>query len=854
MNVLLLILLLLGKFLFVFSGEGVTYCVIPTPDTTCSPSDDCQQCETLQFYCEHVDTTINQQKNVTVTFMKGNHTAYIKYRVTITAPIIVRSIGNGQNIRMRVVSLCDDCNLVFNSTSVSIQNLRITDSSAIINIVHAKKVKLEDSTFQSCLVNITQALEVMLDNCTFFDDRIGTNIIQASKVLLKNCTFQDLNRNGIVFRGKIAVTKIELRDCFVCNATITVHANNVLDRNEMLLCSVLIGGDSAFISGGTITAINCLLLLSGNVTFANSTVRGPIHVFQAGIKIKANANVVFANNSIRGKGGAMYLYYSSLNIESGVNVTFINNSASDKGGAIYIAPGIDDDSLILNDESTCFFTLWNCNNTRVPYISFINNSAEYGGDDIFGASLYTCYREKQCNFNITVINPGSISAVSSDPLRVCICDSYGVPQCSDIVTHINSQTVHPGESFSVPAAIVGFDTQSGATTGTVYADFLPTENSTNMKLYSNTHVINNSKRCTNLEYAVFANTVSNNTSVMIYINTVDLRAKRLSVTHPVYINITLLPCPPGFSLRNQSCDCYLHHELYDDCHIIDRKGYFLWSKKIWVNIYKVSGGILYNTHCPYDYCYITDSWINLQNDANSQCSFNRGGRLCGGCKENYSLAIGSSHCIHCPNNNNLALLIFFAAAGFLLVFFISAFNLTVTQGMINGFIFYANIVWFYQSIFFPQELKTITIIKLLKTFIAWINLDFGIETCFISGLTAFWKIWLQFIFPFYIWAVAGLIIVATRYSTRLTNLFGNKAVPVLNTLFLLSYMKLSRIVAAVIIFSTIRGYPQTNTDSVVWSVDGNLSYFGFPHIWLFLAGLATLLFLWLPFTLLLLLM
>ena len=472
--------------------------------------------------------------------------------------------------------------------------------------------------------------------------------------------------------------------------------------------------------------------------------------------------------------------------------------------------------------------------------------------ECIGASLYTCYREKQCNFNITVINPGSISAVSSDPLRVCICDSYGVPQCSDNVTHINSQTVHPGESFSVPAVIVGFDTQSGATTGTVYADFLPTENSMNMKLHSNTHVINDSKRCTNLEYAVFVNTVSNNTSVMIYINTIDLRTKRLSVTHPVYINITLLPCPPGFSLRNQSCDCYLHHELYDDCHIINRKGYFLWSKKIWVNIYKVSGGILYNTHCPYDYCNITDSWIDLQNDANSQCSFNRGGRLCGGCKENYSLAIGSSHCIHCPNNNNLALLVFFAAAGFLLVFFISAFNLTVTQGMINGLIFYANIVWLYQSIFFPQELKTNTIIKFLKTFIAWINLDFGIETCFFSGLTAFWKIWLQFIFPFYIWTITGLIIVATRYSTRLTNFLGNKAVPVLNTLFLLSYMKLSRIVAAVMIFSTITGYPQTNTDSVVWSVDGNLSYFGFPHIWLFLAGLATLLFLWLPFTLLLL--
>ena len=121
-------------------------------------------------------------------------------------------------------------------------------------------------------------------------------------------------------------------------------------------------------------------------------------------------------------------------------------------------------------------------------------------------------------------------------------------------------------------------------------------------------------------------------------------------------------------------------------------GYFIRSKAVCVNIQKDSNGILYSTHCPYDYCHLNDSWIDLEDNADSQHAFNRAGRLYGGCKDNYSLAIGSSHCIYCPNNNNLALLIFFVAAGFLLVFFISAFNLTVTQGWINGFIFYANII------------------------------------------------------------------------------------------------------------------------------------------------------------------
>ena len=69
----------------------------------------------------------------------------------------------------------------------------------------------------------------------------------------------------------------------------------------------------------------------------------------------------------------------------------------------------------------------------------------------------------------------------------------------------------------------------------------------------------------------------------------------------------------------------------------------------------------------------------------------------------------------------MTLLLFFAAAGFLLVLFISILNLTVTQGMINGLIFYANIVWTYQSILFPNQIPSILIV--FKTF----NLDFGIE-------------------------------------------------------------------------------------------------------------------------------
>ena len=118
------------------------------------------------------------------------------------------------------------------------------------------------------------------------------------------------------------------------------------------------------------------------------------------------------------------------------------------------------------------------------------------------------------------------------------------------------------------------------------------------------------------------------------------------------------------------------------------------------------------------------------NQARLQCADNRTGTLCGKCNkdENFCLAIGSSRCIKCENNNHLALLIFFAAAGVLLVIFISALNLTVTQGMINGLLYYANIIWAYQSLYLPVPPDDKKYWYILRVFVAWVNLNFGIHT------------------------------------------------------------------------------------------------------------------------------
>ena len=67
-------------------------------------------------------------------------------------------------------------------------------------------------------------------------------------------------------------------------------------------------------------------------------------------------------------------------------------------------------------------------------------------------------------------------------------------------------------------------------------------------------------------------------------------------------------------------------------------------------------------------------------------------------------------------------------------------------GTINGLVFYANVIQASKSIFFPHDNGS----SFSSIFIAWLNLDLGIEACFYDGLDAYAKTWLQFAFPIYL--------------------------------------------------------------------------------------------------------
>ena len=785
-------------------------------------------CETLSYYLDNSDRLINGWHSVTMIFLEGNHVHRCSRPLNLNVSPNFEMIGKYTDT-VTIYCMAVDFRHVF---KLHIQQLKLVNCRVRFipmgqsSLISSTQVQIFSVKMNSGVIEVTDIAQV----------RIGNISMAWSTLNFERATTIDVNtglfHHGFVTLQNSRMPNVTMEDCIFVSNTLIVYNSYVT-----------ITGISKFI-GNFQPALHSTLstvILSGVVDFINNTAF---------------------------RGGAILFYSSILGVAPGVDVRFINNSAKGVGGAIYAEPDLSRNLILwelFTDRQACFYRTLNCHGGANYSFYFSNNSAVSGGDDIYGASLQiNCKQE--CPITIS-----KLPSVSSDPTRVCICDYSGQPQCTNESYTLINRQVHSGEILTLPAVIVGGD--FGPTVGVVYANFLRYKSyiipSLRPSQYS--QLISTNKQCTELNYSLYSNFTQGNVMMSLVATNPGVERDfprsltrclsnydQCSRTVAVYFNLSLLQCPPGFALLGEppKCDCYPELANYGvECTIINGKKILKWKGTLWIGV--KGEGVMYSKQCPFDYCNSNSlKEISLENESNIQCRFNRAGRLCGGCREGYSLAIGSSHCIKCPSNNNLALLIFFAAAGFLLVLFITTFNLTITQGMINGLIFYANIVWINQRIFFPLTDVNV-VISILKTIVAWVNLDFGIESCFANGLTAFWKTWLQFIFPFYIWAIAGLIIVAARYSSRLTKLLGSRAVPVLNTLILLSYVKLLNTVVSALEFSTLvyTKYPTTpSTTSVLWSIDGNLIYFGFPHILLFLAGLVVLLFLWLPYTLLLLLM
>ena len=568
----------------------------------------------------------------------------------------------------------------------------------------------------------------------------------------------------------------------------------------------------------------------------------------SGVDTNGHCTVIFtegqsiiASNRSPNDGGGIYLDYTShLTTSDGGHVSFINNTAKRYGGAIYS----------LNNDNRAFMQ-WiyyptddQCSVNYNFSATFTNNSAAIAGNVLYGGTFIGCryfsaaepdlfYILKcptvpvtisTCNCT-SIVNP--LSQVSSDPIVVCPCFNNIVNCSIRSFDHINKD-VYPGQMFDISLVSVGLC--GGVTPGTIAV----THVEESLHIISSEATDHTFNSCTTLQYTVkltSAQVYSARTKLVFDVADGDLYHKRGHVD----VYLTILPCPLGLVLNSVTGDCVCDNDIQMSgvkCNTSWMPYPIRRSGNNWISqhMHERYNCAIVHIGCPFDYCNASDVRLSL-NESDLLCNYNRSGILCGQCKQGLSLMIGSNRCSNCTDTKLTSISIFIIAvvAGILLVFTIMALNLTVSVGSINGILFYANIVKLNESVFFSQGN-----IPVISQFISWCNLDLGIEYCFIDGLDGYIKTWLQFAFPLYVWVLVIVIIVTCRYSGRLSRLTGRNAVPVLATLILMSYTKLSRTVTNALMMNTIRcGEYRWK----VWNVDANIHYLSAKHAILFTVSL-----------------
>ena len=768
-----------------------------------------------------------------------------------------------------------------NNMSVLIIDTKIFDNSQGGRILNINQATIEHSAiFQNDNYGL---LLYGLNNATFqklrvHDNEIGIACINCN--LTMNETVLENNDIGIIVMREpwstITFTHVLLNNCsFTLNTLVGVLISFNQDKPILRDCTFSAN------SGSSIVAYQSSFELFGEAVFSGNTAE---------------------------RGAGLALYNSTVHFGFASNITFVNNTAKEYGGAIYISslppllPAIL--TAAENTVNNSLFRIFHdatISNQKCFYSSekdrdqtkavFTDNNALMGGRDIFGPTSISYTDQWQCqitksklfNFANYSQSTGLQSQVASDPSRVCFC-SEDIPQCENRTYLIQNETRYPGESFTISVVLVGFN--FGRVAGTIYTDTLDNHTgSISDSQHAQLIKADFYSHCTDLNFTIFSGQTNMQTVLAltaqhqslkemgnkqveaslreIYSPACDLTKYNPDpsctafFTTPVYINITLIKCCPlGFQLDVSVGVCVCDNNLNGTvraCEIRNHAGNIIREGTVWVGVDTSENkpDIYYwHRYCPRDYCIPSQTSIELTSP-DKQCSSNRSGVLCGGCKPGYSLQLGVNKCAEC-NNSYLALLIVFALLGILLVALIKLLDLTVTSGTISGLIFYANVVWRNNAILFSLQDRQNIGYYIITVPIAWINLDFGIETCFGQSLDQLTKTALQFVFPVYIWCIAGLIIVISHYSTRATRLFGNNSAAVLATLFLLSYGKLFRNITDVFTFADM--HDSNNTLRKVWSLDGNIEYGITPgHVGLIvLALLFSILFL-LPFTLTLLL-
>ena len=513
------------------------------------------------------------------------------------------------------------------------------------------------------------------------------------------------------------------------------------------------------------------------------------------------------------------------------------------------------------DQCSCLLQAMD-SNLNVSML-FINNMAR-SGNAIISTNMIDClmqfdqqtYNSSEAKRYLGVISNGTLdhaSDLSAMPSRLCKC-SQG--QCN---SHNNKIIVYPGVMVHIPiAAVDGFRQNTYGEVNvriydskhityripviswnisTIKQTLLPQELCTIIKLTfcKRGNMRNPSKPFLSFEDNFYSDTTAPSVAL-----------------HQITYQLHLKGCPVGFQFDSHigicKCSSVLNKLDYiPTCKItfyVNRNSFPVISISKPSNVITVWIGLISNgtnssyfgvasscyIYCNFNPMYTTfivnGSEIILANSSNISdsiniCIDNREGPLCSQCITGYSAVFGSSECKQCSNWWLLTIIVY-AAAGPLLIYLLYALKLTLTTGTINSFIFYAQIFAVIKN---PVQRcsNLFSLFRIVKSLVALFNLSLYYPLCFYNGMSELMKSGIDLAFPFYLLIIVIGLIIASRYSVKLSNRLSHSSVQVLVTIVHLSFSRL--LTSALITFSSVKIHTNTTeTPLLVWEYDATIEY------------------------------
>ena len=747
-------------------------------------------------------------------------------------------------------------NCIFNGSSLIIQQLPKHDSyesvTTTLIIKNTQFINCKYSKLNSLIV--TRHVNIIIVNCMFNGN---SNVLQLSghgsykkiTAVIENTHF---NNNYLNNLNQDSLIDIWFADIIIVNCSFNTNLDTLLFGYAKFNYKVtVIIKNTQFVNSvfkynnNLIMVSNSDLLLEGIVTFHAITNHDSIIALNDNSTITIHGAVMFSNNI----GCQLITFKSKINqyikLKEPSNISIYHNQVCNS----FVAFPCEG-----NLYQFCIFQYYT-NETyeqKMFSIEYFNNQYK---SNVSGCNCYNCLLPiVNChwlpesafhhmiptdvnNQFIKYINNSDAIKVNIDQDTFCACNNQKNHDCS-----INDLGyLYPGETLNI--FLYCKDNRSN-------------HHSTEIIARNDINILD-SRPCIISSFVEQSQNIRNNYCSKVSYSTLTfwfgdwcelfLKVASSSDDYNKRFYVRKLSCPPGFIEINRTCQCdpIIVDYGITKCNINNQT--VLRPRNTWITAtnYFIPYSYYISQQCRFYYCLPQSSHLNFSTP-NSQCQYNRSGLLCGHCQQGLSTVFSTSHCRRC-SNVYLFLIIPIIIVGFMLVVLLFFLNTTVTDGTINGFILFANIISINTSLVFSR-LDDFTP---AYTFISLANLDLGIQTCFYNGMDDYAKMWLQLAFPFYLIFIAMLIIITSRYSTRVQRLIARRALPVLATLFLLSYTKILRIVSSVLFFySTITHLPSKHT-TLVWSVDANVPLFGVRFTILFIACLILFLIL-VPFNVILL--